>query len=243
MENCVSLAVREYGNGRIGITSDRLSGFLTNHGFGSRKMWRNLLEWLGQRYTSESINVAIVKTYPVPTLDYMNAFGQISSQEIDLTNVISPGLDAFDLVYFVGLPPFVSTPVANALQIYVENGGGLLLEVPDISGSNINVLSSIENVYCTSSERPLYTQAYWTATGLTTTIYDKNADLFFFNTLLQSSFSNNWNILMTNVPVVSSTPAAGSLIPTMGWTGAEFGISYASAFVNGAVVLDEDVND
>ena len=56
-----AIIVRQYAEGRICITSDRIGGYLSTDG-GSLSLWRNLLEWTSQKTISETIRVGVINS-------------------------------------------------------------------------------------------------------------------------------------------------------------------------------------
>ena len=116
MSNYVSLMTREYSEGRICISTDRLSGYLTNHGFNSQNLWRKILEWTGQKFNLENIHIAVINSAKLLPLNYIDNFKPISYEEIDLQYVSINDLARFDLIYFIGLPALVSDETAAAIE-------------------------------------------------------------------------------------------------------------------------------
>lgn len=237
----VSLACREYVEGRICLTSDKLSGFITNHGFCSRKLWRNVLEWTGQKFPEEIINVGVVVSTPIPTLDYLATFGMISYRVLTIED-LSGDLSGIDILYFIGLPV---SDISDVMEEYVRYGGGILIECPDKVGT-INVLEDIETINITSIERPSYEISYWTEDGVDHPIYSNDAIVYFYSTLELNSFSN-WTILMSSVKnesLISNVTGGGNVyVPTTSSATSEFGISYENYYKNGIVYLNEVMVD
>lgn len=234
----VSLAVREYAEGRICITTDKLSGFLTSHSQDGRNLWRNVIEWTGQRFPSETISVGIVKTAPCPDFSYLKIFSQISYKEISLADIESD-ISIYDLIYFVGLPSSVESSTKNAIEVYVRNGGGILIEAPLNAEENINVIESIESIYCPSIQVPEYSSAFWTESGRSHYVYDSNAILGFYSTLESSEFSADWTLLMTNINDQTGSTGIGTIYyPTTASSSSRFCISYSASFKNGVVLVE-----
>lgn len=232
MSNYVSLMTREYSEGRICIATDRLSGYLTSHGFSSENLWRNILEWTGQKFNLEKINIAVVNSAKLLPLNYIDNFKPISYEEIDLQYISINDLSKFDLIYFIGLPELVSDDTAAAIENYVKNGGGILIEVPDRGGENINIIRDIDSVYCSSADRPIYDYSYWTVIGKTHYVYYPPAIVNFYSTILFNLVPTSWSILMTDTP---ATANALKTITIVGSTAASFSVGYSNAFKNGIV--------
>lgn len=238
MSYYVSLMVREYSEGRICITTDRLSGYLTSHSFTSKDLWRNILEWTGQRFNSENITIGVVNSANMVPINYLDKFQPISYANIDLQYISINNLSQFDLIYFVGLPDLVSDDAATAIEEYVKNGGGVLIEVPDRGGENINVIRNIDSVYCTSSDRPIYYSSYWTTIGKGHQIYSSDAKVYFYSTILFDLVPSNWSILMTDTPSNDNSPILSKNITIIGSASSYVSIGYSNSFKNGIVSFD-----
>jgi hypothetical protein len=117
----------------------------------------------------------------------------------------------------------------------------LVIEYPNIGGESINVLSGIENIYCYSSQRLIATNAYWTIDGGNNYVFYGNAEISFMSTLRQADFSEDWTILMTNIPNVvttTTTTASDEILDFDQYSGSEFTISFISSMQYGIVVLE-----
>ena len=236
----VSLACRSYIEGRICLTSDRLGGFITNHGFCSVGLWKNVLEWTAQKYPNELIRVGVVESFSVPTIDYLSAFGQVSYQLIDTEYIATNSLSEFDLLYFIGLPLAIDSSI---IEQYVRNGGGVLIECPDQAGS-INILDGIETINITSIERPSYGISYWTNDGTSHPIFSSDAHVYFYSTLNLDSLSN-WTILMSSAQnnAITNSLSGSVFVPTIGSSSSEIGFSYENYYKDGIVSIDESFSD
>ena len=237
MANYISLMTKEYGEGKICITTDRLSGYLTSHALASKDLWRKVLEWTGQRFNTELINVAVVNSAEMLPINYLDNFAPISYKNISLQDISTDNdLSEFDLIYFIGLPPLVADDCASAIEEYVENGGGILLEVPDRGGENINILRDIDYIYCASSNRPTYDFSYWTNSGKNSYVYSQDAIVNFYTTILFNDVNSDWDILMTDTP--TNTPTVLNPVSIVGNTSAFITVGYSSVFKNGIVTLE-----
>jgi len=238
----ISLAVREYGEGRICISTDRMGGFWTAHGLNEKSMWRNVLEWTGKKFPTENINIAVIESYDIETLSYISNLSPTSYKKIDLQYISNGDLSKFDVLYFIGLPSLVSNDALSKIETYVREGGGILIENPNRGGENINILTSIENIYCSSSNRPIMSSAFWTETGTSHYIYSSGAKTYFYTTLELSAFSEDWDLLMSSAEVIQSSfrnPESETVIETFAHASSEFGIGYVCGFSKGVVILEE----
>lgn len=235
----VSLATREYGEGRICLTTDKLSGYLTIHGQDGIGLWRNVLEWTGQRFSYENINIGVIRTSTVESLSYLNLFDQVSYTEINVDDLLGD-ISSFNLLYFVGLPDSLelTTPIRNVIELYVRSGGGVLIEAPFHPEENINVLTSIEDVYCSSIQVPSYTLSYWTTDGKAHYAYSENSFVGFYSTLENTSFSSNWTLLMTNIDNKIEKTFKVKYYETVSNCSSEFGIGYVNALKNGIITIE-----
>ena len=235
MANYVSLMTKEYAEGRICITTDRLSGILTSHGFSSKDLWRKVLEWTGQKFNSENINIAIINNAKLYPISYLDNFSPISYKNITLQEISINNLSEFDILYFIGLPSLISNDATSAIEKYVKNGGGVLIEVPDREEEHINVIRDISSVYCSSINRPIYDYSYWTTTGKSHYTYTPNAIVNFYSTILFNLVPSDWSILMTDIPSISNKL---NDVIFIGSTSASFSIGYSNIFKNGIVSFD-----
>jgi hypothetical protein len=181
--NYAALIVRQYGEGRLSIITDRISGKNTSHGSNSVTFWRQLLEWNGQRFDGESINVGVIDVANNGAFSALRELHMIRAFELTMQDVAKQDLSLYDVLYFSGLPSTVSDDVHNKIEPYVSNGGGVFVESPDRGEENINILTSIDNIYCKSSDKPLQTNAYWTTLGLSDYSYFKEAKVSFVSSL------------------------------------------------------------
>jgi hypothetical protein len=237
MSNYVSLITKEYANGRMCITTDRLSGILTSHGFSSKVLWRKILEWTSQKNNLENINMAILNNYNVASNGYLDNFKPIYYKNIDLQDVCTNNISNFDLIYCIGLPSLVSNDASSAIERYIRNGGGILIEVPNIEKEYINIIRDISLIYCSSLNRPIYDYSYWTTVGKDHYVYSSKAIVNFYSTILFDLVPSDWSILMTDTPSVSSQI---SNITMTGSASASLSISYSNVFKNGIVSFDKE---
>lgn len=232
MSVCAAIIVRQYAEGRISITTDRIGGYLSIEG-GSTDLWRKLLEWTGQKKPFETINIGVVNNSNIYYRKQLEKLIPVSFQEISLSSITYDSLNGFDLLYFIGLPSQCGDDLETVLEGYVENGGGLYIEVPDISGQ-IEILNKIDYVSCASINRPLLSNAYWTPAGTDHYIFVSPVNIGFLTTLDVFSFSSSWIPLMTSNPSSASAPVT---IETTGKMGSEFGVGYTIAMQNGVVII------
>lgn len=240
MTTYVSLAIKEYAEGRVCIVTDRISGYLTNHGQSSPAFWRNVIEWTGRRFPSESISIGIIETFKVPSTN-LDFISPVSYKNIDLQYLANNDFGEFNLLYFIGLPSLVSDEVAEKIEEYVKVGGGVLIEVPDRGGEYINILKYIDNIYCISPERPSYDYASWTVNGRQSYVYDPHAKIGLYSSLSLASFPSSWEIIMTDAPVLQEYIPTKEIVAD-GKCESLVGISYASSFTKGIVIMEEGLN-
>jgi len=237
----VALAVREYGNGRICISSDRLSGYLSPQGRPVLSFSRKLLEWVGQKLSGEIINLGVINSAQIQYSTVLQALPYIQFKDVDLQSIGIEDLEQFELLYFVGLPDIVSSEIKSKIEEYVANGGGVFVEVPDRGAENINVLDGIESIYCTAYAAPTYSGSFWTSDGAAHYMFNSSVSLGFLTTIEDSALSNNWTILISNVETTFENNPNETQPPLeiIGSVGAEFGISYFGSMINGIVVITE----
>ena len=236
-----AILVKQFGEGRICISSDRISGYLSGHGEGHIPLWRKIIEWTSQKYTDEIPNVALVENASYSAYESVKDLKYISVYRKTVEDLARDPLSFYDLIYFSGLPDSVYPEVALSLRTFVENGGGIVVEDPNRGGENINVISAIDSIYCLSTQRPTYSFANWTVSGLAHYIYDQDAKVSFMTTLDTTYIPSDWSVLMSNIPTKTSvsTSATASVYETIAKTGSEFGLSFVSSMQNGVVILEE----
>lgn len=237
----VAMACREYGEGRVFIHTDRIGGLRTGHGDNPKEFWRKILEWTSKKSSNELIRVGLVINTQPSASDKINSMKPVSVDKLKISDLALADLSKYDCIYIVGLLDSVSSAVTQRLESFVENGGGLAIEYPNIGGEDINVLRSIEDIYCYSSERLLTSNAYWTIDGGNHYVFYNDAEISFMSTLRQADFSEDWTILMTNIPYIVTTTTTTSPDEILDFdrnSGSEFGISFIGAMQNGIVTLD-----
>lgn len=243
----VALATREYGDGRICIMTDRIGGYRTGHGDNLLLFWRKILEWTSLKKSTETIKIAVIES---TNTNYEKRLSQVPNtlyKSIDLQYITLFGLSEFDIIYFIGLPQSIDTNVQNIIATFVSGGNGIFIETPDRENEFINVLIPMDMIYCSSIQRPLYSKAYWTKSGTEHPIYDQNAVSYFMTTLQDTTFSTDWNLLMSDIEITfeQSTVQENLQIieaPILGSIRSEFGLSYISGMQNGIIYIKEGVS-
>ena len=235
----VAIAVRDYGEGRICIHTDRIGGVQTGHGSNPSEFWRKVFEWTSSKQSNELIKVGLIVSSKVHSTNRMNSFTPITVSRMSVADLGIADISGLDCLYFAGLPTSVSQSLAYKIRDFVNDGGGVIIEYPDRGQENINVLSEIEDVWCYSAERTIQTYAYWTNDGGDHYIYTADVDVAFMPTLRQADFSSSWSILMFDIEnVVTSTTTT-----SFGYSGfdrsasSEFGVSYLSMMQKGIVTV------
>jgi hypothetical protein len=239
-EVIVSMACRDYGSGRIFINTDRIGGNYTGHGDNAVKFWRRILEWTSKKFPNELIKVGLVISSNPDSIDKINKLVPVTIKKLSVPDLATKDLSVYDCLYFTGLPSLVSSKVTLKIKTFVDNGGGLIIENPDRAQETINVLRSIEGIYCYSNQRLIDKSSYWTIDGGSHYVYQEGVTVEFMSTFRQSDFSNYWTILMSNVPnavTISTTTLMTQELDFDQSNGSEFGISYFSSMQNGIVTL------
>jgi hypothetical protein len=213
---------------------------LSNQG-GYSSLWRNLLEWTSQKYDSETIRVGVINSKQYPYITALQKLSPISFEELTINDITYSDISRFDVLYFIGLPLESGTELERVLEDYAKNGGGIYIEVPDISGE-IEILKDIDSVFCTSINRPLFTNAYWTPAGKQHHAFIEPANIGFLTTLESSGFSSDWIPLMTSEPSDETIIIPDVDVITPDNIGSEFGIGYTVAMQNGVVEIDIDMS-
>jgi hypothetical protein len=242
MSNYAALIVRQYGEGRIAVITDRISGFKTCHGANPVTFWRQMLEWTAQRFQKEPLNIALVDNSNQKALSALRELHQIQVTPLTLQDVSKKDISSYHLIYISGLSDEVSIDVYERIESYIESGGGLFIENPNRGGENINILTSIDNVYVESTDKPLQNEAFWTTAGIDHYMYYPTAKVGFFSTLNTSSLGGEWSILMSDIETTSvvSDSTITTEITTDSQVGAEFGMSYVSSMAKGIVTIEDE---
>jgi hypothetical protein len=236
----IALATRIYGEGRICIINDRISGYGTYHGVNSISFWRTLLEWTGQKLSKEILTIALLDNSEYKPLSILSEIYQTKIYNVSLQDISIKDLSKYDVLYVSGLPVNVSLESHQKIQQYVSNGGGIVIESPNRGDEDINILSSMDSVYCLSNDKPIQDNAYWTLKGKEHYIYDSDVKIGFFSTIERSSFNSNWDILMSDVSFSDVIPSfTQSSIETDSKGGSEFGISFVSAMDKGLCFIND----
>jgi len=237
----VGLAVRDYGAGRICIHTDRMAGAQTGHGANPIGFWRDVFQWTSQKGRGETIRVGLIVNRNPFSSNRMHSFRPIEVTKIEFDELSLWDLSEFDLLYMAGLPDYVAALSADQIASFVGDGGGLIIESPDRGGENINVLSSIENLYCYSGDRVLDSLGYWTLEGVDHYVYLASAKITFMSGMREDDFSAAWSILITDVEsyVTTTTTTPPQVVYDFGKDGqSEFAVSFVSAMQDGLVVIE-----
>ena len=77
-----SLITKEYLNGRLAITTDRLGGFRTGHGTTPISYWSKLLQWTGKALDGEALHIGVIKSEETYYKNYLKSIPEINFSEI-----------------------------------------------------------------------------------------------------------------------------------------------------------------
>jgi len=240
----VSLITRDYLNGRLAITTDRLGGFRAGNGNKSETFWSNLIIWAGKKEPGETVRVGVVKSEETHYETFLSSLERITYEEINEEYLAKNGSEEFDVLYFISLKK-QNTPdiLPNVLEEYVRNGGGLIIESPDIEGE-IGIISEIDSVSVRSVTRPSYDSAFWSNKGFNSPIYSAdNYAASFMVEIREEDFSVDWDILLSDVEVTREVFDNEGTVDSYEYSERsfqEFSIGFAIVTKNGAVFLDED---
>jgi len=240
--NYAAIVTRDYGMGRVLIHSDKIDAYQTGHHQNPIAFWRHVLEYVSHKTYSETIKVGLIVNDVSKALEKMSSFALVDVEELTISDIALRDISGFDCLYFVGLPSLVHSTIATKIAQYVLNGGGMIIESPNRSGE-INVLSGIESVSCSSIQRPVETNAFWTMAGKSHYIYDPYVTFSFMTTLISQDFSN-WSCLMSNV-VSQTDKLDNQQLDVFTYSGSstfEIGISFYSSMQNGIVVVKPGID-
>lgn len=235
-------SVREYGEGRICLHTERINNIYSGMGSANYSFWRNILEWTGKKYSKENVSVAFIDSFGINNLSFVYSLTPINVQFVNFYNLSLDEHKDFDIWYFVDVPNEVGLDIKSVITSYVNLGGGLIIESPTILNSYINILQGIENVYVQSPSPPFFDFAFWTESGKTHYSYNPQAKISFNVSIPQDNLSNRWTTLLNNIePVVVNTEINNDTnnIVATGKGISEFGISYAAVMQKGLVILEQ----
>jgi hypothetical protein len=240
----ISLITKEYVNGRVAITTDRIGGFRTGHGTTPDNFWRSLLKWAGQKTDKENVHVGFIKSTETYYENYVESIDGVTYQEINTEHLTTFGTDEFDVIYFISLPKEYDDGIPDLLEEYVKEGGGLIFESPDEEGE-IELLSSIDSIVVSSTQRPNYDNAYWTTTGFNSELYAANFTSSFMVTIGQDSIPSDWSILLSNIETIVIPVEDEDVLNQFDYDNkdiVEFGMSFVVGMKDGLVTLNEGDN-
>jgi hypothetical protein len=244
----VSLITREYFSGRLAITTDRLGGFRTGNGYTPKSFWENLIKWVGKKNDKGNVNVAIMKNVETFYENFISRIESLNYLELSESEILQNGINNFDVLYFIGLPQFSTSEILpEIIEEYVRNGGGVIIESPDIVGE-IEIISLIDSVEVSSIKRPSYEKAFWTQAGTESPIYVKYSNFSSFMVEIKDSdFSNNWDILLSDTKTFALQTTSQELelqdnIDNQDYSFRsfqEFGVGFIVGIKDGTVYLEE----
>jgi hypothetical protein len=244
MSTYASLLTRRYGEGRICVVTDRISGYRTFHGVNPYGFWRKMIEWTSQRKPSENINCVLIDNSNSQALEELKKFHKISISKWTLQDLSKINLDKVHLIYVSGLTKIVSNDVLNVIEESVENGIGLFIENPNRRGENINILSSIDSLYVEEDQSLNKNESYWTYAGANSYIYYPEAKIGFYSLIDKDNVGSNWSILMSNVQQnLALNQNLINDIDVDSTIGSEFGLSFISSMNRGIAILNYEDSD
>ena len=94
-EKYVSLAVREYGAGRICIHTDRIDSYQTGHGDNKIQFWRKVFQWVSKKENYEKINVGIISNINDFSNKNINLLNPIYSEELTFEQLLIKNLNLY----------------------------------------------------------------------------------------------------------------------------------------------------
>lgn len=229
----VALITRQYGEGRICISAGSI-------GTASLVLPRRITEWVGQKFSSESIKIGAIVSLSHYDWSLLKSLNFTEINELTVHSLLHDSLSDYDLIYFIGLPDAFDQDVSERIAEYVRDGGGLLIDNPDRVGA-INVLSSVESINVESIQRPSISMSYWTERGKTHYTHTPFEYVDILSVINNTSLSNSWSILMSDVFAQASSINANVTISANGQVGSEFGISYFCRMKHGLVMIEESL--
>jgi len=237
----VAMATRRYGEGNIIVHTDRISGVNTGHGENTIQFWRGVLEFCTNKNTHDTLSVGVIDNLGLEeTFHSIGSITGVVVKTISLPYISLHGLGEFDCLYVSGLSSDISSDVLNLITHFVDHGGGLVIEDPNLAG-NINLLENIDSVEVTSIQPPVLSNGYWTIAGKSHYTFDVNAKVTFMVELLETSFSSSWTILITEIEVDDSVEDnyEEALVSFEANTSAEVSVSFIVGMQKGVVIITE----
>lgn len=238
----VNIATRLYGEGRIIIHTGRITGKNTPTGKYSPDFWRRFLELASDQTPDDLIRVAVVNNKKDSNL--IQSLSRIEG--VKVKNILYPQLlkeksPNFDCIYVAGLTLEIGEAVPSFIEEYVREGGGLIIEEPNIESEPINILTEIDSINV-SSKRPLpISISEWRESAANSYIYQEGIQFPFMVALLESDFPSSWDVLMADVELVTNTTTPPELTYNLGKSsGSNVFVAYTSAFQNGIVEVEPE---
>ncbi len=238
----IGIATRSFGQGRITISTDRLSSWRsTNYGDG---FWRSMFEWVGQKKSIENIKIAIIDSIGVYPPDAIRAISPVSYTTTTIPVISKTSLDdllTFDVLYFIGSPQSITDDIKTKISSYVNKGGGLHIETPSISGE-IEILSGIESINVTDINPPDKNVGNWTDKSASYPARQKDIIFTILNSIEINEFGDEWDILISSVSTIyeKTTPEEKQTIRN----GLPYNSSFAATagvyFKDGVVLVEEE---
>lgn len=235
----ISLAVKEYGSGRITLVTDRISGRKSYYGANRISFWRKLIQWTSSKNDQDKLNILLLDFHNYRPYYVLSNLLNVNVVSFSLNDVSIKDIEQFDTIYVSGLPESIDPDCLNKIHEFVDNGGGLFIENPNREDENINILEGIDEVYCSSINKPIQSQSYWSRRGKLHPVYDPLAKISFNSSIKFNDLGDGWDVLMSDRMFVSSDSdiSLDDLIADSSG-GAEFSISYISSLQKSIIDLN-----
>lgn len=197
----VTIAVTEYGKGRIVLFPSRFDGINTAGNLLDPQLTRSMLEWVSQRNENDRISALSIAHRTVEgnllrvaeVEDVSVGFGELD----DLS--VSINLSVRDCIIFNGIDNNISPLIRSNLASYVAGGGGLVLCDLRVDGEPVELLESIAPVTVESSGVNLSGGfPIWTEEGRGHPIYQDRflgVDITLLNSVPEDDVSSSWVVL------------------------------------------------
>lgn len=233
--NLVALATRDYGMGRITIISDSINGIESYNGKNKISFWHKLIQWSAKKTNIEHVSILFINNGNINTIKQLNKLFNCSVYNGNIHDIYQKDIKSFDIIYFSGLPSNVDDFIKAEVKKYINNGGCLFIENPNLNNENINIISKIDEVLIASNQRSNHGTATWTRAGRSKVFFDNDVQINFLSTIPFSSLNPKWTILMSNLP--SFKDSKEEYIGQINGNASEFGISFISSQQNGITLL------
>lgn len=237
------LASTEYYKGRVVFCSGKLSY--------NSVLLRRLFEWSSSLDVSDEVRILVVDgSGGSPSLFEIGSPDRCLVEGGDLRNLTNLSfLSSYSCIFVQGVSnDFVSPVIRGNVELFVQNGGGLLVSEPKVAENYISIFENIGPIYCESKDFILTSGKYlWTTLGKLNYVFSNEflgLSILPTSTILETGLSSCWGSLFvfdSSVTVdQNSIEIVGSVFSSADYEipGANFSAYMSSVYKNGILKVD-----